>query len=72
VVGKKEFLKERLLKKCFLEYPQYTRPEVFEPQKGIYWRVPRVLLSGHHQKINEWRKRYQKLIGSKNYSDNSF
>ena len=35
-----------------LEYPQYTRPEVFN---GL--RVPEVLLSGHHGKIAEWRKK---------------
>lgn len=34
-----------------LEYPQYTRPEVFNDL-----RVPEVLLSGHHGKIAEWRK----------------
>ena len=34
-----------------LEYPQYTRPEVFE---GV--RVPEVLLSGHHENIEKWRK----------------
>jgi len=33
-------------------FPQYTRPEVF---KG--WKVPNVLLSGDHKKINEWRER---------------
>lgn len=33
-----------------LEYPQYTRPEEFE---GL--RVPDILLSGHHQKISDWR-----------------
>ena len=34
-----------------LEYPQYTRPEIFEGKK-----VPEILLSGHHEKINQWRK----------------
>ena len=34
-----------------LEYPQYTRPEIFE---GV--KVPEVLLSGHHENINKWRK----------------
>lgn len=34
-----------------LEYPQYTRPEVYRDKK-----VPDVLLSGHHQKIEEWRR----------------
>ena len=38
-----------------LEYPQYTRPEIFEDEK-----VPEILLSGHHQNINKWR-RYQAL-----------
>jgi tRNA (guanine37-N1)-methyltransferase len=63
VLGKPEFLKERITKeKGFIEYPQYTRPEVFSPKKGVYWRVPKVLLSGYHQKIEEWRKKYQKTI----------
>ena len=34
-----------------LEYPQYTRPAVFE---GL--AVPEVLLSGHHENIAKWRK----------------
>jgi tRNA (guanine37-N1)-methyltransferase len=63
VLGKPELLKERITKeRGFIEYPQYTRPEVFSPKKGVYWRVPRVLLSGHHQKIAEWRKKHQKEI----------
>ena len=33
-----------------LEYPQYTRPEVFRGK-----RVPEVLLSGHHGNIKKWR-----------------
>jgi tRNA (guanine37-N1)-methyltransferase len=33
------------------EYPQYTRPESFNK-----WSVPKVLLSGDHKKIEEWRK----------------
>lgn len=38
--------------KVLLEYPQYTRPANF---KG--WKVPKILLSGNHQKIAEWRKK---------------
>jgi len=34
-----------------LEYPQYTRPEVFRDMK-----VPDVLLSGHHGEIEKWRR----------------
>ena len=63
VIGKKQLLKERISKeKGFLEYPQYTRPEVFEPEKKKKWKVPKVLLSGHHKKIEEWRKKHQKII----------
>ncbi len=35
-----------------LEYPQYTRPRVFEGMA-----VPEVLLEGHHEKIRRWRKK---------------
>lgn len=38
-----------------LEYPHYTRPEVLE-YKGKKYKVPKVLLSGNHKKIEEWRK----------------
>ncbi|MFY9493095.1 MAG: tRNA (guanosine(37)-N1)-methyltransferase TrmD [Minisyncoccia bacterium] len=38
-----------------LEYPHYTRPEVLEYQ-GKKYRVPKILLSGDHKKIEEWRK----------------
>lgn len=34
-----------------LEYPQYTRPEIFEGKQ-----VPEVLLSGHHENIRKWRR----------------
>jgi len=34
-----------------LEYPQYTRPEIFKEMK-----VPNILLSGNHQEIRSWRK----------------
>ena len=35
-----------------LEYPQYTRPEVYHDKK-----VPEVLLSGHHENVEKWRRR---------------
>jgi tRNA (guanine37-N1)-methyltransferase len=63
LLGKPEFLKERITKtKGFLEYPQYTRPEVFEPKRGIKWKVPKLFLSGYHAKINEWRAKRGKAI----------
>jgi len=58
VIGKKDLLKERVTKGGgFVEYPQYTRPEVFNK-----WKVPRVLLSGNHKKIQEWRDKRKKVI----------
>ena len=76
VIGKPQFLKERLGKgreKGFLEYPQYTRPEIFavpaEAQKAKagakrkkYWRVPKVLVSGNHKKIAEWMAKHGRMI----------
>ena len=44
-------IKEESFSNGLLEYPQYTRPEVFEGEK-----VPEVLLSGNHQNIDKWRK----------------
>ena len=43
--------KEESFSEGLLEYPQYTRPEVFLDKK-----VPEVLISGHHENINKWRK----------------
>jgi tRNA (guanine37-N1)-methyltransferase len=53
-VIKKESLKEEtsVIQK---EYPQYTRPENF---RG--WKVPEVLLSGNHKKIQQWREKHKK------------
>lgn len=63
VLGKPQLLKERITKeKGFIEYPQYTRPEVFSPQKGKKWKVPKVLISGHHKEIEKWRKKQGKVI----------
>jgi tRNA (guanine37-N1)-methyltransferase len=63
VLGKEALLKERITKTGgFLEYAQYTRPEIFEPVKGKKWKVPKVLLSGDHKKIEEWKKERGKVI----------
>jgi tRNA (guanine37-N1)-methyltransferase len=39
-----------------LEYPQYTRPAVFEGKE-----VPDVLVSGNHAKVAEWRREQARL-----------
>lgn len=54
VLGKEQSHKQDSFSKALdrkKEYPHYTRPEVFKGKK-----VPKVLLSGHHKKIDEWRK----------------
>ena len=50
-VLKEESTKEESFSNGLLEYPQYTRPEVFRGKK-----VPEVLLSGHHENIQKWRQ----------------
>ncbi len=63
VLGKKELLKERITKEGgFVEYAQYTRPEIFKPKKSVAWKTPKILLSGDHKKIEEWRKNHRKVI----------
>lgn len=57
-VLKEESIKEESFTNGLLEYPQYTRPEVFLDKK-----VPEILLSGNHQKIYEWR-RNQSIINT--------
>lgn len=62
VIGKEEFLKERKQKNGgFVEYPQYTRPEIFEAD-GKKWKVPKFLLSGRHKEIEDWRKANGKIL----------
>ena len=51
VLGKQESFMEESFYNGLLEYPQYTRPEVFEGDK-----VPDVLMSGHHENIRKWRR----------------
>lgn len=54
VLGSKESLEsESHDKEGVLEYPQYTKPEEYKK-----WRVPEILLSGDHKKIEEWRKKH--------------
>ena len=51
VLSSNESFEEESFYNGLLEYPQYTRPEVFEGD-----RVPEVLLSGHHENVRKWRR----------------
>ena len=43
------------------EYPQYTKPEEFFAKgEKVSWKVPEVLLSGHHENIKKWREEQRK------------
>lgn len=52
VLGNEESARHESFATGLLESPQYTRPEEF---RG--WKVPEVLLSGHHREIETWRRR---------------
>ena len=65
VLGKEESLEE---KRHGVGVPVYTRPEVFvwpppsQGKKGKKYAVPKVLLSGDHKKIEDWRRRKKGLL----------
>lgn len=59
-----ESLKDESFSAGLLEYPQYTRPAVY---KGL--SVPEVLLSGNHEKVEEWRREQSLEITRKNRPD---
>jgi tRNA (guanine37-N1)-methyltransferase len=44
----------------YLEYPQYTKPQIFNS-----FKVPQVLLLGNHAKINEWREKESLRVTAK-------
>jgi len=50
VMGSEESLSEESFERGLLEYPHYTRPQVWEGRE-----VPEILVSGHHAKIKAWR-----------------
>jgi len=63
VVQKPDKFQDRITEeKGFAEFPQYTRPEIFETDSGEEWEVPSVLLSGDHEKIKKWRENHQETI----------
>ena len=59
-----ESLSQESFASGLLEYPQYTRPQEF---MGL--KLPEVLTSGHHAKIEEWRRQKSLEITLKNRPD---
>lgn len=64
VLGNEESTQDESFSNGSLEYPQYTRPAEF---MGL--KVPEVLLSGHHQKVGDWRKEQSIEITKKRRPD---
>lgn len=64
VLGSSESVEDESFSSGMLEYPQYTRPQNF-----MGYEVPEVLVSGNHQKVDEWRKEQSKAITLKNRPD---
>lgn len=61
VLGKQESLaQESFNSENYLEHPHYTRPEKVKWQ-GKDLKVPKVLLSGNHAKISEWRRKFSRF-----------
>ena len=52
VIGSIDSLKNETFENNLLEYPHYTKPSNWKGKK-----VPKVLLSGNHKKIKEWREK---------------
>ncbi len=55
VLGKEQSFEDESFSNNLLEYPHYTKPQIFMNKK-----VPDILLSGHHANINKWR--YQQSL----------
>jgi tRNA (guanine37-N1)-methyltransferase len=64
VLGNERSSQTESFSENLLEYPQYTRPEVFMEDS-----VPQVLLSGHHGKIQQWRREQSIIRTSENRPD---
>ena len=56
VLGHPQSLLEESFSNKLLEYPHYTRPKVWADSQGSKHGVPDVLISGHHERIDKWRR----------------
>ena len=55
VLGQAQSLLEESFSNNLLEHAHYTRPQVWRDAQNNDHEVPKVLLSGHHEKIKQWR-----------------
>ncbi|WP_297322915.1 tRNA (guanosine(37)-N1)-methyltransferase TrmD [uncultured Bartonella sp.] len=64
VMGNIKSAEQESFESGLLEYPQYTRPQIFEGKK-----IPDILTSGNHQAIEQWRKNQAEEITRKRRPD---
>ncbi|GEO82105.1 tRNA (guanosine(37)-N1)-methyltransferase TrmD [Pararhodospirillum oryzae] len=64
VLGTARSLDEESFEGGLLEYPHYTRPAVWQERA-----VPEVLISGHHQRVSDWRRAQAEAITQKRRPD---
>jgi tRNA (guanine37-N1)-methyltransferase len=64
VIGAEASLCEESFENGLLEYPQYTRPRVWERRE-----IPEVLLSGDHARIAQWRREQSEMLTSQRRPD---
>jgi tRNA (guanine37-N1)-methyltransferase len=64
VMGNETAANEESFADGLLEYPQFTKPSIWEG-----WEVPEVLVSGHHEKVKIWRREQAEKITSERRPD---
>ncbi len=64
VLSDSECYENESISSGYLEYPQYTRPYEFH---GV--KVPDVLISGHHENIDKWRREQSRILTERNRPD---
>lgn len=64
VVGAQESLEDESFSNGLLEYPHYTRPQVWKGRE-----IPEILVSGHHENIRRWRLEESKKLTEERRQD---
>ncbi len=69
VMGNVETPNEESFSNGLLEYPHYTKPDIWTDQNGVEHKVPDILKSGHHKNIEEWRLKQSEAITKERRKD---
>ena len=63
-IDRKESIEQESFEDNLLEYPQYTKPNIFQGKK-----IPKILISGNHAEIAKWRRKQATLKTNKRRPD---